>query len=209
MKIDLKQIAAGTALAGMTQAELAGAAGLDPASLSRILSGDVQPRPETMDRLKYVLEGRQVEFGSKSGVSLKDDYFERWEGQGVIVKMLDHILRVMIGTPGEVLFSMVDPALSPPDVRDANLRLHDAGIVCRYLCSEDNKVFDGPKEAYRAVPRKYFTNDVQIVYSDYVALNSSPDRVFIFNSQATAESERGKFNFIWDHCEPFDGTGRA
>lgn len=202
-KLDLRQISAGIALAGLTQAELATLAGLEAASLSRILKGEVQPRPETLDRIQIALESKQVEFGPRSSVALKDDYFRRLQGPDVFVRLLDEILRVMIGRTDDVLFFMVDPSVSTPAVKNALERLYDAGITCRYICSENNNVFDAPIEFYRAMPEKYFTNEVQVVYGDYVAINSlTPQHnVIILNSPSAAAAERGKFDFIWNNCK--------
>lgn len=207
MKPNTRQIAAGAALAGMTQDELAAVVGLEAAALELIMNGDVEPRPETLDRIQIALEARQVEFGPRSGVALKDEYFRRIIGKDVYIKLLDEILRTMIGRTDDVLFFMVDPAVSPPNVVDAELRLLDAGIKCRFICSEDNKVFYAPKESYRLIPRDYYTNEIQIVYGDFLAILSilpHSDSVLILNSPSVAAAERGKFDFIWNNCKKPD-----
>ena len=207
MKLDVKQIAAGTALAGMTQAELASAAGLDPASLSRILSGDAQPRPETLERIKFVLEARHVEFGPRSGVSLKDDYVIRIEGVDGYLKLYDMILRTMIGRDEDVLFFMVDPSVSAQPVKDAKTKLYDAGIRCRHLCPTKVKIFDAPVADYKIVPDPYFINTPQVIFDRFVATTAENplENVIVLNSQQIASAERAKFNFIWDHCDFVSG----
>lgn len=206
MKIDIKQISAGMALAGMTHNELATASGIDAESLARILKGEVSARPESMDRIQIALEARQVEFGPRSGVALKDNYMRRLEGPGfdAYFKLYDEILRTMLGRSDDVLFFLVDPSVSGPALRDAKLRLYDAGIRCRHICPEGTQIFDAPKEDYRAMPRKYFANQPQVVYSHYVATTSMDPEfsVLIFNSHSISQAERSKFNFIWDHCAP-------
>lgn len=204
MKLDLRQISAGIALAGMTQAELAAAAGLEAASLSRILKGEVTPRPESLDRIKIALEARQIEFGPRSSVALRDDYVRRIEGEDRYIKLHKEILRFMLGTQEEVLFFMIDPGISPPEIVEAFGWLHDAGVKCRYLCRENPTRLDGPPEQYRVVPDKYFVNQVQVIYGHHVAQNSKTplDNILIINSPSLAAVETAKFNYMWDHSEP-------
>jgi hypothetical protein len=206
MSIDLRQISAGMALVSMTPTELAGASGLDTESFMRILNSEVSPRPETLDRIRIALEARQVEFGPRSGVALKDNYMRRLTGVGfeAYFKLYDEILRTMLGRSDDVLFFLVNPQVSGPELKEAKARLYDAGIRCRHICPEGTTVFDAPREDYRAMPRKYFANQPQVVYSHYVATTNADDdfNVLIFNSHSISQAERSKFDFIWDHCAP-------
>lgn len=68
MRISSKQIAAAMALAGMTQDDLASAAGMGRTSLNRILNDEVVAKEETLRKIKQTLEANGVEFIGTVGV---------------------------------------------------------------------------------------------------------------------------------------------
>lgn len=61
-------------LLNLSQAELADAAGIHRPHLAKIEAGAVDARPETIARLRQVIESRGAEFtnGGSPGVRLKD-----------------------------------------------------------------------------------------------------------------------------------------
>ena len=71
-KISGRQIAAARELLNITQAQLAAAADVHSVVLSRIESGTVQPRDNTIAKVRDALERRGIEFlnGGSPGVRL-------------------------------------------------------------------------------------------------------------------------------------------
>jgi predicted transcriptional regulator len=70
-----RQLRAARRLLNISQAELAGAAGIHPPHLAKIEAGSIDARPGTIAKLREVIESRGVEFtnGDNPGVRLKDD----------------------------------------------------------------------------------------------------------------------------------------
>ena len=66
-----RQIVAARELLGLNQAQLAVAVGMLPQALSRIESGKVKPRRESLSRIISTLERLGVEFINGTGVKLK------------------------------------------------------------------------------------------------------------------------------------------
>lgn len=69
-----RQLAAARGLLNISQAELADAADIHRPHLAKIEAGAVDARPDTVAKLRQVIESRGVEFtnGGSPGVRLKD-----------------------------------------------------------------------------------------------------------------------------------------
>ena len=205
MKPDLKQIAAGLVLAEISTEALARDVGMEFEQLRRVMNNEIEPSPELLGRLQLALESRQVEFGPRSGVSLKDEYIRRLTGIDSFLRLLDEILRTTMGTNDEVLFFMVEHSMWLPAEKNAEQRLWDVGVKCRYICPEKATGMNGPKNAYRVLPRLYDKHQVQVIYGKYVATVSEDylDKgILILNNEPWAMAERSKFNFMWEQARP-------
>ena len=192
------------ALVGMGTTELAADTGIDSDTLDKILTGLARPSPETMDRIRIALEAQKIEFGERSGVCLKDEYFRRLTGEDSYLNLLNEVLRTMLGRTDDVLFFMVEHSMWDSEELGAEQRLWDAGIKCRYISPDASRTYRGPAGNFHYVPRIYPTTQLQVIYSEYVAIvgaNYESEGIIILNSESAANAERSKFDFIWQHSE--------
>ena len=57
----------------------------------------------------------------------------------------------------------------------------------------------GDFEDYRAMPAKYFTNIVTVIYADKTAqVNGRESRITIQKDEALSEREKNTFQYLWD-----------
>lgn len=71
MRIRGKQIAAARELLGITQEELALAAGVGRQTIATFESGQTDPRAESLDKLQRELERRGIEFSNSDGMGVR------------------------------------------------------------------------------------------------------------------------------------------
>ena len=71
MRIRGKQIAAARELLGITQEELATAAGVGRQTIARFESGLADPRPESINKIQVELERRGIEFSNGDGMGVR------------------------------------------------------------------------------------------------------------------------------------------
>lgn len=74
MKFSGKQVAAARELLGITQVELAEAAGIDWQTLSRFELGKVEPRRSSLEKIGAELERRGIEFTNGTGTGVRLDH---------------------------------------------------------------------------------------------------------------------------------------
>jgi len=198
--LDPRQIRAALELIDWNTAELAEAADLNADTVRRICRGTInRPHEGTEQKIREVFERRGVKFLPDCGVQLDDGLVRVVQGEDSYLRLLDEVYHTMRGHSGDVLFFFVDDALSPPEVIGANHRLREAGIRCRYLCSENPGRLDFPAGDYRAVPERFFHNAVQVVFANCVAqhFGGESTKVLILRHDAHAESQRRLFEMIW------------
>lgn len=198
--LDPRQIRAALELINWTTADLAEATELNADTVRRICRGTIaRPHGATEQKIREVLERRGVKFLPDCGVQLDDGLVRVFQGEDSYLRLLDEIYHTMRGRSGDVLFFFVDDSLSPPEVVSANRRLREAGIECRYLCSENPNRLDFPATNYRAVPARFFHNAVQLVFANCVAqhFGGESTKVLILRHDAHAESQRRLFEMIW------------
>jgi transcriptional regulator with XRE-family HTH domain len=202
-----RQIRAARALLGLDAAELADRAGLTRATVTNIENSVVQPRKATLDRLVETLAGGGVEFIGERGIALIENY-RLIEGADCYLRLLDEIYHSLRAKPGsEVLSICTDDNVSPPEVRQAIQRWHDAGVKCRFLSHEKATLFDFPLQEYRLIPSHFFTNSVMVVFDDKVAaLRGLNAAVLVTTDRNQADMLRGLFEMIWAQS-PAPSTG--
>lgn len=74
MKFSGKQVAAARELLGLTQTELAEAAGIDWHTLSRFELGKSEPRQSSLDKILAELARRGIEFTNGTGTGIRLDH---------------------------------------------------------------------------------------------------------------------------------------
>ena len=193
-----KQLAAARALASVTAAELAARAGVSHDTITKIESGKVQPREGTIADIAQALFSLGVEF-SENGVRDVSP-LQVFEGKDSYLSILEDIFLTLKDTGGEVLFSFVRNKLSPPQVIESDLRLRRLGIRFRSLIEEGDNYYLYPRREYRTVPKKFFHNNVQVIYGDkYACRMNETAKAFIVHDAALAAVQRNTFEFFWEH----------
>lgn len=71
MKFSGKQVAAARELLGLTQSELASAAGVHWLTLSSFESGKSAPRPSSLQKIEAELDRRGIEFTNGTGIGVR------------------------------------------------------------------------------------------------------------------------------------------
>ena len=200
--LDAKQIRAARALLDWSQDSLAHSSGVARASIKNIENGLTTPRPETMSIIRETLEKAGVEFTLDSGVRMKNDVLTVIEGKDVYLRLLDNIYHTLKGTKEEALFYCVDDRLSSQEVVEAVIRMRKDGIGTRFLNEDGNDFIHFPLKDYRGIPKEFFNNNVQIIYSDRVAtLINGGQKIFTIKNESFADTQRNIFNFLWNHCK--------
>lgn len=74
MKISGKQITAARDLLGITQVELAAAAGLAEKTVFRFEAGQAEPHRASLDKIVTELERRGIEFSNGDGAGVRINY---------------------------------------------------------------------------------------------------------------------------------------
>lgn len=74
MKLSGKQVTAARDLLGITQAELAKAIGVTPATIFRFETAKHDPYPATLEKIRAELERRGIEFSNGSGMGVRLNY---------------------------------------------------------------------------------------------------------------------------------------
>jgi len=195
-----KQIRAARMLVEWDAEDLAKKTGLSRESILNIERSVFRPRPATLEKIVTVFKENGVEFEGERGVSLIIDDYRILEGEGCYLKLLDEVYHDLRGNKtAEALFISADDALSPQEVVEANSRIREAGIKCRYLSHEEAKRFDYDLEDYRLVPKKHYKNSVMIIFGEKVAtVRAHGKDILVVRDKDQADMLRGLFNMIWE-----------
>lgn len=188
------------ALLDISTKTLAEQVGIALNSLNKIERGESRaPHKATMARLVAVLTAAGAEFLPDDGVRRRQDGFQQLLGADSWLRLLDDVFHVLQATEQpEALFICIDDRVSSEAVRLSNFRLREAGVRCRYLCSDSATRFDYPRRDYRCIPAHLFVNSPILIYADKVAtLRGSGQAVVIMRDADHAAALRGLFELIW------------
>ncbi|MDX9690039.1 MAG: XRE family transcriptional regulator [Proteobacteria bacterium] len=204
-----KQIRAARMLVEWDAQDLADKTGLTSETIFKIERGTTNARPATLERIIKAFNEGGVEFNGERGVNLVLEDYRLIEGADCYLKLLDEIYYELRGKKdAQIEFICIDDTVSVREVVESNFRIRNAGIRCRYLCSENAKKFDYPIEDYRAISKEHFKNSVMVVYGDKVAiLRGTSAGVLVMRDKDHAEMLRGLFEIIWDQAPmPISGS---
>lgn len=192
-----KQIRAARMLLDWDAEDLAQKAGVTRETVFNMERGTFRPRPTTLEKIIKAFNDAGVDFNGDRGVELRDDTIRKFEGEDYYLKFLSEVHNHMRGRKGAVLFVNTDDALSPPEVANANKRMMEDGIVCRYLCKENPTRLDHPAEFYRTVPERYYRSGLLVVYDTYLAASMRGKMMVVIKNEAVSDSVRKLFELIW------------
>jgi transcriptional regulator with XRE-family HTH domain len=192
-----RQIRAARALLDMSQDALANAIGLTAQAVRKIESGDSRPREGTMADIVRVFAERGVEFIER-GARLIDKDIRVIEGDDAYAQLLDDIY-YDTRDGSEVLWFCADDTSTRPGEIEAEERIRTSGVHFRCLIDEKNNFMRWPPEEYRKIPSTYYNHDLQVIYKNKVAqLVESGKKIMVISNASLAQTERNKFNYIWD-----------
>jgi transcriptional regulator with XRE-family HTH domain len=194
-----KQIAAARQLADWTAQELAERAGVSRSTIIKIETDAVQAREGTLTDIANAFASAGVEF-TDGGVRWTDDALKVLEGPDAYLRLLDQLYHTLHRQPGaEVLFICVDDEVSSAEIVAANNRIRNAGIKCRYLCSEEATRFDYSLRDYRVIPKRFYTNSVMVVFADKIATMREDGDALVVRDTEQANMIRGMFEMVWQN----------
>lgn len=208
------QCRAARALLDMDQPALAELSGVTQSTISAFENVKQQAGPQTMRKLRRVLEASGIAFGEGDGVRRRDrQIIQIIEGEDANLRIHDDIYHTLKKRGGEVLCAGVTE-LDESAGEKFNLlkrhinRLKDAGISERILLKEGDTNLVAPRQWYRWVKADYFGLTPFQVYGDKIALKDpSRNQILLIEQPQFAETQRAVFNALWDMAVPVDTGG--
>lgn len=207
MIINYRQIRAARALLDWSQTDLAEAADIATSSIKNIESDASSARRETIAQIHDAFVSNGIEFLPHSGVRLKTDVVDVFEGRAATPALLDSIFQnASASQMPEVCIIGLDESFSVETDGAVLLaqhieRLKRAGIRERILICEGDRHFLNDKDSYRWLPKNYFTRSAPIyIYGDKVAVHTGSLRrkTIIIEARAFAQHLRSLFELLWD-----------
>ena len=188
------QIRAGRELIGLSQKDLATHLGVSYAKISKAETGETKTGDVLLE-IKGGLERLGIVF-TKNGVEFSQNHIELIEGEGCYLQLLHEVHRTLISSSEkELLIMFASDAISPPQVNEQYKFMRRHGITMRQIVKKGDNYIIGPLNEYRAIPEKYFTNIVTLVYGNCVAqVNGDETRIIVQKDSKLAERERRVFN---------------
>jgi transcriptional regulator with XRE-family HTH domain len=206
--IDEKQLRAARALLDWSQERLAQVSGVARATIKNIENRMSLPRRESADAIRSALERAGVEFLPRSGVRLRDNIIETFEGADATRALVEDIYETLRDTGGEILIAFLNEEKGIQDLgfdylEEQGEKRRNAGITHRLLIRRKESYIVGPLDSYRTMPDEYFSPHPFFIYGPKLALLRTEPvaRAVILNDVAFAESARNLFDFIWDRTE--------
>lgn len=192
------QIRAGRELMGMTQTRLADYLDVSLAKISKAETGKTKSGDVLLE-IKRGMEKLGIIF-TKNGVEFSQGHIEIIEGEDCYVRLLDEVYRTLsLEKNKELLIMFASDRVSPPIVNDRYRFMRSQGVTMRQLIKKGDTYIMGPLKEYRAIPEKYFTNIVTLVYGNNIAQVSGDEtRITIHHDAHLAERERKIFGYFWD-----------
>lgn len=197
--IDGGLIAAGRALAGKNQKDLAQMAQVSLDTLADVEAGRSNPTQKTENKILQAL--------AQCGVEIRDGAVRRIHDMLRIIEGDDCYLRLLddVAASGadELLVFYGDDSLSPPAVIERYRALRANGVRMRQLVKEGDQYLMGALHEYRSVPPEFFVNRVGLVYGDNYAFvhKGGAKRVIINRDAQLAAQQRSQFMLIWSQAK--------
>jgi predicted transcriptional regulator len=180
-----------------SQADLEAHSGVSIPAIKQFEKGYVRtPHDKTMRMLFMAFSKAGVIFTEDNGIKSIDRTLTVMEGDDVYLRVLDDVFE-SCSSGEEVLFMMVDNALSSEGVIERDKRNREKGITYRHLVSEDASTFLYPDTEYRLIPKERFINNVIVVYADKVATFIDQWKCLLVTNADNAAAQRNLFELVW------------
>ena len=202
--ISNSQIRAARALLNWNRQQLAEASGLATQTLFNIENDEsIRPQPATLQAIVNAFLSKGVEFTDR-GVRWIDNSIVTLTGPDAYRLMLERVYKVTQKAPTEVLWFGFEGGTMHPEEVEIEKRIRANGTRFRIVSEVgSNKQVVWPREEYRQMPAKYFSDSLQLIYGNEVAqLIEGGLQILVVTNGSFAQTERNKFNMIWPHMAP-------
>ena len=210
-KPDAAQIRAAISLLGWENNHLAKACGVTAQSISNIKRGATRPQPRVLAAIKRILEFNGIEFLDHSGVRLKSNEIEIYEGVDGFEDYTNFLYDYLKHFGGAVCINTVDESLFAKYRRDIQLHrrrmkeLVDRGDVTFRILATKVEFFVNYAE-YRWKPKHGTSPTAFYSFGNCLALilfehDPSP-YVVLHKSGPFAEAYRQAFDIAWNNAVP-------
>lgn len=195
-----QQITAARSFIEWTQEDLALKANLPLSTIQKIERGvSENPRASTIDAIRAAFEKHGIEF-IEGGVRERQDTVRVLQGSDCYLQLLDDVFITLRPEGGELLIMMADDAVSSSLVNERYRQMRQAGITMRQIIEDKNTYIMGSLTEYRYVPKRFFINNVTLIYDDKVAsVVQGEKKITIIRDQELSDMMRNLFEFVWQH----------
>ncbi len=198
------QIKAARALLKWKQSDLARKSSLSLPSINTIERDIGSPRQATLRSIQYACEDAGIEFLGDSGVRLKKEVFEiqEYEGANFIKFLNEDMFSCLKSAEDEVLMCSLDEKLfSTEDAEEAfryDTYQKKTKFRERILIEEGDTFFLANPKVYRWLPKPLMGKVPYQVYKNrFTLIMGEARRVVIMKNQATADTFRQQFEYLW------------
>lgn len=214
---DAGQIRAALGLLRWENNDLAKACGITAQSISNIKNQATRPQPRILESIRRVLEFNGIEFIDNSGVRLKRNEIEVFEGPDRFHDFTDYLYEHLRLHGGEVCISAVDETLFGKFRKDLTLHrqrmkelVEQGKVHVRILTTKPTP--DPIFAEYRRLPKHEASFTAFYSFGNCLALISFAQQpapyVVLHKSGPFAEAFRQNFNIIWANAERFPKSGK-
>lgn len=210
MKLTPKQIEAALVLAGLQQDELAKLTGLTQQGISLIITGKVEGRSGTLQKIKHALEMKGIEFLENQGLRIRSGDIEVFEGIDRFNEFSDFVYEYLKDFGGDVCISVTNERLFQKYRKNQELHrkrmkeLVETGKVTgRVLAAETEgkevwaKIRRLPPTQASPVSFYAFGNCFALISFDH----EPAPYVVLHKSGPFAEAFRQSFNLAWENAK--------
>jgi len=210
-----RQIRAARALLGWDATDLAEKAGLTRETVSKVENDSVHAREDTLAKMLRVFSQNDVELTDNSGVRLKPQSVEIFEGTSGFFAFYSYVYDYLVQYGGDVCVSGVDEKLFVKyqgdfsDIhmkRMAELAEKHKEFMMHILVQEGDYNFVASNYAkYKWQSKKHFSATPFYVFGNQLALISFTHEpaplVILIKSSCFAEAYRHSFDLAWDGAQ--------
>jgi transcriptional regulator with XRE-family HTH domain len=197
-------------LLNWSQPDLAKRCGMHKQTISNFEAERSTPSNTSLELMMRTLENGGVEFGLDNGVSLPSVKHMKLDQPGWFVELLDDVIFSLKNEDQkELLIYGGDNRVYTPEVVEKLRELRKGGVRMREMVCQGNSYLMGPEEEYRWIPKKRFKNFNTIIYANKVCLDFRSWAGILIVNKGWAETERNKFEMLWEAGLPVKGESIA
>jgi transcriptional regulator with XRE-family HTH domain len=219
-----QQIAAGMALAQMTQDQLAKAAGVGRNTLNRTINDTASTKDDTLENIRLALEARGVEFTEQNGVRIKSPGVDMLTGREGLRKFFDGVYEYARQHGGTIMMFGIDETAFIQTIGDEFSqnylkRMTDISRtrgdleVLAIICEGDTNFCASAYNKYRWISKDVFQAVPFYIYGETLAImdfDTAPGpTIMMLKSRAITNAYRKQFQAFWKMASPPPSADKA